>query len=171
MTCRHYGAVAFEVVTTWESIAAVVADNRPIGLATRSRDTVVLSSDCSVIHDYVYDSSGRLTGTEVSTTGDACGGPRIDYDDWDDEGRPTHGTTNGVGVLACMGQDLRLSYDDATRTVTADYSGGTDCRDEIISLTYDDDGIIVASSYSTDGGATAVVSTFTIQGRAEICTD
>jgi hypothetical protein len=163
--------VAFDVVTTWESIAQVVSENQPIGWATRSTDTLVLSPDCSVVHEYVYDSSGRLTGTEVSTTGDACGGPRIVYDDWDDEERPTHGTTNGVGVLTCMGQDLRVSYDDRTRTVAAEYSGGTECRDEIISLTHDDDGIVVSSSYSTDGGATAVVSTFTTQGRAELCTD
>jgi hypothetical protein len=171
MTCRRYGNVIYDVLTTWDSIDAAVRDNQPIGFATRASDTIVLTSDCSVVHDYVYDSSDRLTATEASTTGDSCGGPSIAYDAWDEEGRPTHGTTNGVGVLDCMGQNLQFSYDDATLSVTAAYSGGTDCRDETIGITYDADGIVVSTSYSIDGGATAVVSTFTTAGRAEICTD
>ncbi len=169
MTCRRVGTAAYDVVTTWDTIDAVVAENQPIGWTTRRSETLVLSSECSVVHEFVYDSSDRLAATRASTTGDSCGGPNVDYDAWDDEGRPTHGTTNGIGILACMGQDLRVTYDDATRTVTAAYSGGTDCRDETISLTYDVDGIVVASTYSTDGGATAVESTFTTEGRAEIC--
>jgi hypothetical protein len=69
-----------------------------------------------------------------------------------------------------MGQDLQVSYDDGTRTVSATYSGGTNCRDETISLTYDADGIVVSSAYST-ADSSPVVSTFTIEERAEICTD
>jgi hypothetical protein len=171
MTCRRVGTAAYDIVTMWDTIGAVVAENQPIGWTTRRSETIVLSPDCSVVHEFVYDSSDRLAATEASPTSDSCGGPNVVYDAWDDQGRPTHGTTNGVGLLACMGQDLQVAYDDTTRTVTADYSGGTDCRDETISLTYDADGIAIASSYSTDGGATAVESTFTIEGRTEICTD
>lgn len=170
MTCRRYGNVSYAVLTTWDSIARAVAENRPLGWSTRRRDTLVLSGDCSVVSEYAYDSSARLTTADASTTGDSCGGPSIDYDAWDEDGRPTHGTTNGVGLLDCMGQDLQVSYDDGTRTVSATYSGGTNCRDETISLTYDADGIVVSSAYST-ADSSPVVSTFTIEERAEICTD
>lgn len=170
MTCRRIGSASYDQSTTWETIADAVAENRPIGFPTRRRDTLLLSSDCSVVHDYAYDSSGRLIATEASTTGDLCGGPSIAYDAWDEAGRPTHGTSNGVGVLDCMGQDVNLSYDDTTQTVSAAYSGGTSCRDETITLTYDDEGIVASSTYATTG-AEPLVSTFTIEGRDEICTD
>jgi hypothetical protein len=170
MTCRRVGSVAYNVVTTWDTIEAVVAENQPIGWTTRRSETIVLSPACAVVHEFSYDSSDRLASTEAMPTSDSCGGPTVVYDAWDDEGRPTHGTTNGVGLLTCMGQDLRVSYDDTARTVTAAYSGGTDCRDETISLVYDADGIVIESSYTTPGADT-VESTFMIEGRAEICTD
>jgi hypothetical protein len=167
MTCGSQipGFEPISRTTLWDTIAAAVSDDRPFGKRTRKLETFAYS-DCIYSRDHTYDAGGRLAAIAASTAGDmSCSISNVAYDAWDGTGRPTHGIQNGVGASDCTGQDLSLSYDETTRTVSYTSSGGTNCLDLAESVTFDEDGNVIRATVLTS------VTTYTIEARGQICPD
>jgi hypothetical protein len=111
------------------------------------------------VTDYQYDASGRLIERRrTRRTGLSLGFielDRIEYSDWDSQGRPTSGTIH-VGDNA---QPVRISYDDRARQMEA--SNGE-------AVTRDANGNVVRE-VAVVGFGPANVFGYVIQSTAEVC--
>lgn len=160
---------------TWATIEDAVAENRPVGNyravvyeASFMSDTIA----CSFRFDTSFDARGRATSIQATPEllEGPCAGYDVSYDAWDTEGRPTHGSSDEVSALEfpCSGQDLAISYDDVTRSVGFERTGGSGegCFEVESTTIHDANGL---PTLLTSNGA--VVYEYTTLATAEICLD
>src|SRR6185503_19025397 len=129
MRCTSDGDIT--TTETWATIEDAVTESRPVGKFKSATYTTAVSNAtlmCTFRFDQSFDSLGRLTSVVATAEmlDESCTSNSVYYDSWDGDGRPTHGTAEGVGNDPCFGQDLSVAYDDDHRIVTDTLTGGTD---------------------------------------------
>jgi hypothetical protein len=77
-----------------------------------------------------------------------------------------YGFVHDVGIGDCVGQDLTITYDEASRTITWSQSGGTTCSERTASSTADAEGLPYRATVDHE-----TTFDFTTLQTGEICVD
>jgi hypothetical protein len=142
--------------TTWDSIDAVLADNQPIGrftFATSVNQYSDQSIDCNSTTTVARDNVGRPLSQSTTSSPEGCGGPDLEYFEWDEFGRPLAAVASLPGESPCSGQNHRFEYLDESRQVVTTQSGGTGdfCTDAVVVLTFDEDALLMRLDLTVEG--------------------
>jgi hypothetical protein len=166
------GGVAPTSSTTWASLEAAVASDRPIGRRTLSQSAV--TGSCPTTTAWSYDAAGRPLSTTPTLEPGASSSclvlTSLAFSAWDPFARPTAATFSRVNIssnASCTGT-ITNSYDDANNTITGSESACGILAGSMVVVKYDSDGIVIGATSTLPDGRVAT-STDTILATAQIC--
>ena len=167
--------------TTWPSLDAFLANNRPVGHFTFVERRFVSEGDCDYTQTVTRDGAGRPeTHTAVPHSRDdyGCGDDTFTYLEWDAEGRPKTALLDAVSSISsppdllCTQQAVTYDYDDANGRYVEHRRGGSglSCTNYSTTWSFDPDGLLVSEAYDF-GDETPTIRSYMTLETDRVCRD